>query len=310
MGDKFGISAKTMGKNMASLTENFEKLGKMSTKQLGGIKDLLFGLPDITSDQWTLLQMYIDRPIEEAERTRLLNELQSAITSKKNKKMVEQALTRLVQIDGMVTADEARLVEEVKEILGATGVGFVGKIGNLFKGSVERREQRLKDAPNREEHFEDYVANKVYYSIVTETERAKPNFRIEEHALRKLCLAGGLMARIAHADLKIDDTEVGAIERSLRNGWGISEREAAFVARTAVDQISLKMDYHRMVRDFYECTEPAERAAFLDVLFSVASADGRVTNDEVEEIRALASALRLSKEKFIASKVRVPKHLR
>jgi len=35
MGDKFGISAKTMGKNMASLTENFEKLGKMSTKQLG-----------------------------------------------------------------------------------------------------------------------------------------------------------------------------------------------------------------------------------------------------------------------------------
>ena len=90
----------------------------------------------------------------------------------------------------------------------------------------------------------------------------------------------------------------------------VSEREAAFVARTAVDQISLKMDYHRMVRDFYECTEPAERAAFLDVLFSVASADGRVTNDEVEEIRALASALRLSKEKFIASKVRVPKHLR
>jgi hypothetical protein len=35
MGDKFGISAKTMGKNMSDLTENFEKLGKMSTKQLG-----------------------------------------------------------------------------------------------------------------------------------------------------------------------------------------------------------------------------------------------------------------------------------
>ena len=35
MGDKFGISAKTMGKNMASLTENFSKLGKMSTKELG-----------------------------------------------------------------------------------------------------------------------------------------------------------------------------------------------------------------------------------------------------------------------------------
>jgi len=35
MGDKFGISAKTMGKNMSALTENFEKLGKMSTKQLG-----------------------------------------------------------------------------------------------------------------------------------------------------------------------------------------------------------------------------------------------------------------------------------
>ena len=35
MGDKFGISAKTMGKNMGSLIENFDKLGKMSTKQLG-----------------------------------------------------------------------------------------------------------------------------------------------------------------------------------------------------------------------------------------------------------------------------------
>lgn len=35
MGDKFGISAKTMGKNMSKLTENFAKLGKMSVKELG-----------------------------------------------------------------------------------------------------------------------------------------------------------------------------------------------------------------------------------------------------------------------------------
>jgi uncharacterized tellurite resistance protein B-like protein len=46
---------------------------------------------------------------------------------------------------------------------------------------------------------------------------------------------------------------------------------------------------------------------FLDVLFSVAVADGYASNAEIEEIRAIANALKLTHQQFIDAKLKIPK---
>ncbi len=46
------------------------------------------------------------------------------------------------------------------------------------------------------------------------------------------------------------------------------------------------------------------------MLFAVGDADGRVTNEEIEEIRTIANALRLPHKDFIDAKLTIPKDRR
>jgi tellurite resistance protein len=49
-----------------------------------------------------------------------------------------------------------------------------------------------------------------------------------------------------------------------------------------------------MSREFVEMTTPAERASILNVLFTVANADGKVSKEERKEIHNIADYLLLS----------------
>ena len=70
------------------------------------------------------------------------------------------------------------------------------------------------------------------------------------------------------------------------------------------------MDYYRLAREFFTSTDREERAKFLNILFSIANADGFVSNEETEEIRAIANSLRLTHRQFIDAKKTIPKDQR
>ena len=118
------------------------------------------------------------------------------------------------------------------------------------------------------------------------------------------------MARVAHVDLEITDDEYKAIANSLMAEWGISTEEAAFVTEVAVSEIGPDMDYYRLARQFFSSTDREERAKFLNILFSIANADGFVSNEEIEEIRAIANSLRLTHRQFIDAKKTIPQDQR
>ncbi len=118
------------------------------------------------------------------------------------------------------------------------------------------------------------------------------------------------MARVAHVDLEVTDDEYKAIANSLITEWGMSTEEAAFVTEVAVSEIGPDMDYYRLAREFFTSTDREERAKFLNILFSIANADGFVTNEEIEEIRAIANSLRMTHRQFIDAKKSIPKDKR
>jgi len=215
----------------------------------------------------------------------------------------------MAQADGEVSAAEQTIINEIKAEVEATKFGISGRWKHFTKGSVQRRSQVLLDAPNRELYLDDFVKNKIYYDVSRQLamENVKPD--IPDDDLRKLSLAGGLMARVAYVDNQVIDAESQAMVQALEQ-WGISQFEAALVAEVAVSEISKGLDYYRLTRQFFESTTEDERLRFLDVLFAIAASDGRASNEEMEEIRTVANGLLLTHQQFINAKLKIPREQR
>jgi uncharacterized tellurite resistance protein B-like protein len=283
---------------------------EVAHEEVNCLKDLLFRLPGLTGREWAMLDMYIESPVGAAERERLVNQLRSELRSPEDRSLALKSLDDMAQADGIVSEEEKIIIEEIKSQIENADVSIFGQLGRVVKGSIQRRENALSDAPNREDQFEDFIKNKVYYGIQRRLELDKASWDISEDHLRKLSLAGGLMARVAHVDLVVTNDEFKAIADSLEKEWGISSDEAAFVTEVAVSEIGPDMDYYRLTREFFTSTTGEERSQFLKVLFSVANADGFVSVKEIEEIRAIANSLRLTHKQFIDAKLTIPKDQR
>jgi len=284
--------------------------GEVAHEEVNCLKDLLFRLPGLTGREWAMLDMYIESPVGVTERERLVNQLRSELRSPEDRSLALKSLDDMVQADGIVSEEEKTIIKEIKSQIETANVSIFGQLGRVVKGSIQRRENALSDAPNREEHFEDFIKNKVYYGIQRRLKLDKASWDIPEDRLRKLSLAGGLMARVAHVDLVVTNDEFTAIADSLEKEWGISSDEAAFVTEVAVSEIGPDMDYYRLTREFFTSTTGEERSQFLNILFSVANADGFVSVKEIEEIRAIANSLRLTHKQFIDAKLTIPKDQR
>jgi uncharacterized tellurite resistance protein B-like protein len=283
---------------------------EVSNEEINSLKDLLFQLPELTGREWAALEMYIESPVGEAERERLVDQLKGQLKSSGDKALAKQALEDLVSADGIVTDEERSVVDSIEAEIDSVSLG---RLGRLISGSVSRREEALREAPNREEHFEDYIKNKVYYGVQLRREGDSgkaASLDIPDSDLRLLSLAGGLMARVAHVDLKVTDDEIAAMVKALEGGWQLNADQATFVVEVAVSEVGSDMDYYRLTREFFESTDEEQRIEFLKVLFSVGDADGRVTNEEIEEVRTIATALRLPHKYFIDAKLTIPKDRR
>jgi uncharacterized tellurite resistance protein B-like protein len=289
--------------------------GEMTLEEINSLKDLLFRLPraggtQLSGREWARLEMYIESPVGAAERARLVEELQAALQTPKDRALALSALEDLIQADGVVTDEERAVAEEIKTAVEAVDLGMIGQLGRLIRGSVQRRSQAVADAPNREKYFEDFIKNKVYYAVRQRLNLGEVDLDIPEGDLRKLSLAGGLMARVAHVDREVTEDEFDMMVHALQAGWDITREAAAFVAEVAVSEVGAELDYFRLTREFSTSITEDERVRFLDVLFAVADADGHVSHDEIEEIRRIARSLNLTHKQFIGAKLKIPRERR
>lgn len=291
--------------------------GEVSPEEVNSLKDLLFQLPragrdgglQMSGQEWAKLEMYIDQPIDEAERARLVADLQNALRTPRDRQLVRQALDELVGIDGTITPEEQAIVTEVKQAIEDVNLSLFLQLGRMVGGALARR-TAVADAPNRERHFEDFVKNKVFYAVSHRLKVEHSALHIPEADLRKLSLAGGLMAKVAHVDHDVSEAEFGAMVQALRKHWDVDEETAVFISEVAVSEVAKKLDHHRTVRQFASHTTREERLHFLDVLFAIAAADGLAAYDEIEEIRAIARTLNLTREAFIEAKLKIPRDQR
>jgi uncharacterized tellurite resistance protein B-like protein len=221
-----------------------------------------------------------------------------------------QALDQMVQADGSIDETEQAMVEEIKTALQNGNTAPPHRWSLLTRSRMEQRTQTVQNAPNREIHMDDFVKNKIFYHVSQRLPTVDPAAHIPDNDLRKLSLAGGLLARVAYVDRQVTDTEYQEIVNVLQAAWGISLAAAGVVAEVAVSEIGKDLDYYRLSRQFFESTSEEERVHFLDALFAVTISDGHATEEEIEEIRAITNGLLLSHQQFIAAKLKIPRDLR
>ena len=278
--------------------------GEVSTGEINSMKDLFFGRLQLSGQDWSILDMYIEAPINTAERERLVAELNGQLRTQSDKEAAIQAIKDLIEADGEVTAAERAIAASIIAALEDESVGVFKQISSLFRAPVERRSVALAKAPNREAHFEDFLRNKVYYGIQRRMNEGADPLDLPEESLRRLCLAGGLMARIAQADRRVVEAERTVMEEALNHFWELSMEEAEFVAEVALSEIGPTLEYYRMARQFFAVTSETERQRFVDVLFRIAAANGSISAVEHEEIRSINNVLKLTHQDFIASKLK------
>jgi uncharacterized tellurite resistance protein B-like protein len=284
--------------------------GKISNEELNSLKDLLFHLPGMTARDWAELEIYLETPVEPGERARLVAELQQALASRRDRELAVSALSDVIQADGQVSAGERAVFEEIQAALEEVDTGIFGQVGRLLGGPVQRRSAAVAASPDRELLLDDFVRNRIYYHLQQRLKYGELQVDLPESELRKLSLAGGLMARVAYVDRQVTEAELEQIAAALQTHLHLDPGPARIVAEIAVAAISKDLDYYRLSREFFEHTSEEERARFLDVLFAIAAADGVVSHQEMEEIRTIANVIKLAHKQFIDAKLKIPRDRR
>jgi uncharacterized tellurite resistance protein B-like protein len=284
--------------------------GELHREEIDSLKDLLFHLPhvgpargvELPGADWERLDMYIQSPVDAAERNRLIAELQATLRTPADRDLALAALDNLIHADGIVVDTERAVMQEIRTALQAVDLGVIAQIGRLIRGPVQRRSTAIATAPNREDAFEDFVKNRIYYLVRERLRLGNAELSVPDADVRKLSLAGGLMARVANIDRAMTSEERDTMIAVLQTDWGVSQVAAAVVAEVAVSAVANDLDYFRLTRTFFSSTDDDERVHFLDVLFDVAYADGRLSAEEQEEIRRIAQSLNLSQRQVNAAR--------
>jgi hypothetical protein len=115
---------------------------------------------------------------------------------------------------------------------------------------VQRRSTAIAIAPNREDAFEDFVKNRIYYLVRERLRLGTADLSVPDAEVRKLSLAGGLMARVANIDRTLTSEERDAMITVLQTDWGVSHVAAALIAEVAVSAVASDLDYFRLTRTF------------------------------------------------------------
>lgn len=280
--------------------------GALANEEINALKDLLFNLENVTGRDWAQLEIFMDSPVSADERDALLSRVLEQVRSEQDRTLVVETLESLFKADGVVTEAEQAVLEGIKESVSDVGGGVLGRLSKLIKAATGKRSDRYTSAAQRDARVDDYIENTIYYQLKSEIEKKGIKIELPEDKVRQLCLAAGLLARISAVDSGISEREKQTIKDILSAEWGLTQREGDIVTAISCDRALQGLDYFRLTRGFFECTSLEQRRSFVKSLFKIANASDKTSYDETEEIRRIATSLKLTHRDFIDAKLTIP----
>lgn len=119
-----------------------------------------------------------------------------------------------------------------------------------------------------------------------------------------------LLVEMSRADHEVTPVERGAIERGLRHVFGLDSAAAAELYREAerlADDATSLYEFTRLINDHFR---PTEKEKLIELLWSVAFADGALDKYEEHLVRRVADLIHVSHRTFIRTKHRAGERTR
>lgn len=135
--------------------------------------------------------------------------------------------------------------------------------------------------------------------------------RLAPEQARYVGAFAAVLTRVAHADLRVTETETAAMTATLEATAGLGSEEASLVVeitRTQAADFGGTENY-LATREFRAISDRPQRARLLHCLYQVAAADGVISAEESAEIRRIAEELGVSPEELVPIRAHYREHL-
>lgn len=128
---------------------------------------------------------------------------------------------------------------------------------------------------------------------------------------RYLAAFACVLARVAHADLRIEESEVDAMRRATASLGKLSDAEASLVVEIAVSHTREHggTSNYQITREFKSISNREQRFGLVECLYAVSAADGSISTTESAEVLKIAEELGLSRNETNALKAGWKEHL-
>jgi len=135
--------------------------------------------------------------------------------------------------------------------------------------------------------------------------------KMEPEQARYVASFAFMLGRVAHADLEISKEETREMERIVETVGGLPVEQAILVVQIAKSQNKLfgGTDNYSISQEFEKRATRRQKLAMLNCLFAVSSSDKSISTIEDNEIRKIASELRLEHGDFIGARSAFREHL-
>lgn len=267
--------------------------GALHAEEETTIKEVIGLLPSLSAQEWAVIELYMVAPVAAAERDGLIQQMLAHIRSAEDKQIALQAVDAMLNADGVVSPEEAAIRQHVHAAITAVNVSPLGRLRNAV-GSV------VQPPPAREQGLELWRTNPIFY--ILHMQSARPG----SAQLEVAALAAGIMAQVVRITPAAGAAERPILIQALKQDWQLTSALAGQTADAALAVLRRNIDYHRISRELVPRTSEAQRVALLDTLFAVANAADNVAPGEIDEIRVIAERLNLTRQQFIAAKLKIP----
>jgi uncharacterized tellurite resistance protein B-like protein len=122
--------------------------------------------------------------------------------------------------------------------------------------------------------------------------------RLDPDQARYLASFAYVLARVAHADLRIVESETEEMQRIVVSLASLSEEEGTLVVEIAKSQARLLggTENYVVTREYRRLSTAEQRGQILQCLYAVAAADGTISTVESAEIAAVAEELGFTRQ--------------
>jgi len=217
-----------------------------------------------------------------------------------------EAVENLLRADENLTDTEQEWLRDLQEVVsGAKKTAFfLDGLKSLLRIGGEN--QKGTDE-GRDADLHDFIHNRVLFKL----RRRLGSERLEECGtpakLKKLTLSAALLGRVGYVDNEFLPQEEAFMKKVLSETWGASPPVAEVITEIAIETVRHGVDLHRLVKEVKETMSKPEKKNLLEGIFALAMAEGRMSNEEVEEIRKIAYMLDFSHKQFIDAKLKILK---